>query len=243
MMYTINTNQAPKCTKCSYSFADLTTLERCPECGASVLESLAAEQHRDSGRRITSSKIVWGLPLYEIVTVPGRLPGSNHARGWIAIGPKATGVVAIGAYSRGIISIGAMSFGGISLGAMSIGILSLGSMAIGGITTGAVAIGAYAQGVVSVGVAAQGNVAIGVFASGKIVIAPAEIAGKSTATMSANFFDSVSSVIGGSSWGPIQHPSLVWAVIVPAIIGLITSMLVCQLAPRSQYDTQGDTDL
>ncbi len=231
-MPTDNSKPAPKCAKCSYSFAGMTTLERCPECGASVLESLAAEQYRELGRRFTSSKIVRGLPLYEIVTVPGRTPGSNHARGWIAIGPKATGAVAIGVIARGIISIGVVSIGGISLGATSIGVLSLGVLAIGGIATGVTAIGVFAQGVVGVGVAAQGSVAVGVLARGRVVVAPAEIAGEPTATKSAEFFDALSSVVGNASLGPIQHASLGWVVILAAVVGVVVSMLVCQLAPR-----------
>ncbi|MFN7430048.1 MAG: hypothetical protein ACK5TP_05645, partial [bacterium] len=164
-----------------------------------VLYSLAAEQWRDHGIRRTSSRIVLGWPLYDFIVSPGRLPGSNHARGWIAMGPKATGGVAIGAFARGYIAIGATAVGGITLGVMSIGVLSLGSLAIGGIASGLLAIGAFAQGGVGVGAAAQGNLAVGLLAKGKVVVAPAELAGKPLAEVSTAFFNAVSSVLGKAS--------------------------------------------
>ena len=171
---------APSCTNCGYSFADLAALERCPECGVSILESLAAIQHADEGQRRTSERVIWGLPLYDIVIQSGSTPESRHARGWIAVGPMATGVIAMGAIAKGGISIGAISFGGLSLGATSIGFLSLGPLAIGAITTGGLALGAFAQGPVTIGFAAQGNVAIGLLTRARIAISPPEIAGRST---------------------------------------------------------------
>jgi hypothetical protein len=222
-----NPKPAPKCARCSYSFAGMATLERCPECGTPVLESLAAERQRDHGIRQTSSKIVAGWPLYDFIVSPGRLPGSNHARGWIAIGPKATGGVAIGAFARGYIAIGAISIGGITLGAISIGVLSLGSLAIGGISSGIFSVGAFAQGQVGVGLAAQGTVAVGLIAKGKVVVAPAELAGKTRAEVSTAFFDAVSSVFGKASIGPIlPTASLAWAVLVPTLLCLVVALEV-----------------
>jgi hypothetical protein len=222
-----STKPAPKCARCSYSFAGMATLERCPECGTPVLESLAAEQRRDHGIRQTSSKIVAGWPLYDFIVSPGRLPGSNHACGWIAIGPKATGGVAIGAFARGYIAIGAGAVGGITLGVTSIGMLSLGTLAIGGIASGMLAIGAFAQGQVAVGAAAQGTVAVGLLTNGKVVVAPTELAGKPRAEVSTAFFDAVSTVFGKASIGPIlPTASLAWAVLVPTLLCLVVALEV-----------------
>jgi len=219
-------HEAPRCAKCSYSFADLSAIERCPECGASVLESLAAQQHREQGRRLTSPKQVWGMPVYDIVVRAGQTPESQHARGWVAIGPKASGGIALGAIARGYIAIGAVSMGGVTMGATSIGVLPLGALAIGGAATGGLGIGLFAQGPMSIGVAAQGNVAIGVLTRGQVVIAPVEVLGRSTATMSANFFDTLSPIIGNTPSGLSPSNGLVWATALLALLGVFVCLLV-----------------
>ena len=232
-MMTQSPGPAPMCSNCSYSFEDLTTLERCPECGASVLESLAAEQHRESGRRRTSSRIVRGLPIYDIVVRPGSTPESQHARGWIAIGPKATGGIALGAVAKGIVAIGAVSMGGITMGATSIGLLSIGAVSLGLLVTGGVAVGGFAQGPVSVGASGQGNVAVGVISRGNVVVSPSEIAGKSTAEMSSVFFDTLGPLVGNHPSWMMGGNAVVWAAVVPAMIGVIVCLAVAGKARSS----------
>mgnify|MGYP001351603188 CR=1 FL=1 len=237
---TSNAERSAVCPKCSYSLDGFSTLDRCPECGVSILECLVAEQNRDTGRRLTSRAVVNGWPLYDFVLRPGRMPEGAHARGWVAIGPKATGGIAIGAIARGYVAIGAVAMGGVTLGAVSIGVLSLGSLALGVIATGALAIGGLAQGMVSGGVAAQGMVAVGILARGRVVVAPSQVAGQSAADLSARFFSAVSPLTGGPSWGALQSSRIIWAVLVPTLLGIVVAMLVLRSARRGHADPRGE---
>ncbi len=62
------------------------------------------------GRRMTSQLRLWGWPLYDFqVSDPGNAYSrseARHAKGWLAVGDKATGFLAFGNYARGIIAVG-----------------------------------------------------------------------------------------------------------------------------------------
>ena len=60
------------------------------------------------GVRKRSSKVICGLPLYDIALGPDLQKGEvrGHARGIIAIGDVATGWLAVGGAARGIVAIG-----------------------------------------------------------------------------------------------------------------------------------------
>ena len=93
---------------------------------------------------------------------PARNEVRGHAKGFIAIGDKATGFIAIGGLARGVIAIGGcalglISFGGVSLGALlAVGGLAIGGVAFGGAAVGGVAMGGHASGFYACGGAAFG---------------------------------------------------------------------------------------
>jgi len=109
------------------------------------------------GRRYTSKLTLLGFPLVDIqISDPERMDGKGNksesakarpAKGWIAIGDKATGLIAIGGFTFGGISIGGISCGVLSVGGVSAGIVSFGGLslglllAIGGLAVGYEAIG------------------------------------------------------------------------------------------------------
>jgi hypothetical protein len=101
--------------------------------------------------RYTSSRALFGLPLYDVV-LPGPGPAGAPqrravARGWLAIGPVAAGLI---------------SFGGLSIGGISLGGLAIGFFPVGGLTAGAIAFGGFAIGYWALGGAAiAANAALG----------------------------------------------------------------------------------
>ena len=90
--------------------------------------------------RKRSSRMVWGLPLYDIAMGPDPTNGElrGHARGIVAIGDFATGVLALGGVARGIVAVGGLALGlllgvgGLCTGALAVGGLAIGGIAIGG---------------------------------------------------------------------------------------------------------------
>jgi hypothetical protein len=93
--------------------------------------------------RYTSSRSLFGLPLYDVV-VPGPVPedpapGRSVARGWLAIGPVAIGLVAFGG-----LSVGGLAAGGLALGFFPVGGLAAGAIAFGGAAIGYWALGGVA---------------------------------------------------------------------------------------------------
>lgn len=135
-----------------------------------VLEQeVAALKKRNPYRslRKRSSRLLWGLPLYDIALGPDLNQGElrGHARGIIAIGDVATGVLAIGGIARGIIAIGGLALGVLlGIGGVSSGLLAVGGVAVGGIAVGGVAIGGIAIGGGAAGYYAMGGSAFGEYA-------------------------------------------------------------------------------
>ena len=119
------------------------------------------------GRRFTSRLRLLGWPLYDFQVsdpvfsqvTPRR---ALHAKGWIAVGDKATGLLAVGNFARGIIAIGGVCFGLVSFGALSIGLLTLGGLSMGLLATGGLSIGHSSIGGAALGWQSMGGVAVGI---------------------------------------------------------------------------------
>ena len=129
-----------------------------------------ANKPKLEGRRFTSRLRLLGWPLYDFqVSDPvfGQvtpLP-ALHAKGWIAVGDKATGFLAVGNFARGIVAIGGVCFGLVSFGALSIGLLTLGGLSIGLLATGGLAIGHSSVGGAALGWQSMGGVAVGIYSA------------------------------------------------------------------------------
>jgi len=108
-----------------------------------------------------------GLPLFSINlgfdTTIGKM---RHARGFIAIGTRATGVLSFGFFvSRGLIAIGGIALG---LGTVSLFSIALISVSVFGL--GIVSVSVFAIGYLAVGVFALGYKSLGILAIGKEVV-------------------------------------------------------------------------
>ena len=118
--------------------------------------------------RKRSSRMVWGLPLYDIAMGPDPAKGEprGHARGIVAIGDFATGVLALGGVARGIVAVGGLALGLL----LGVGGLCTGALAFGGLAVGGIAIGGGAIGGIAIGGGAFGYYAVGGGALGEHVI-------------------------------------------------------------------------
>lgn len=96
------------------------------------------------------------LPMVSIVSgVSPETKRQGHARGVLAIGPKATGVIAIGQLSQGYIAIGQLAVGRVfALGQVAVAPLAIGQLGLFGI-----------------GIAQLGIGGLGIFQSGLAIIA------------------------------------------------------------------------
>ena len=116
----------------------------------------------------TSAARLFGLPLVDVqMTHPLNFHidpelKQKTARGWVAIGDRATGILfAGGGFAKGIIAVGGCSVGVVALGGLAIGALSLGGGAIGGIAIGGGALGWDAAGGAAIGLhSAAGGLAV-----------------------------------------------------------------------------------
>lgn len=129
-----------------------------------------ANKPKLEGRRFTSRLRLLGWPLYDFqVSDPvfGQVKTGPtlHAKGWIAVGDKATGLLAVGNFARGIVAIGGVCFGLVSFGALSIGLLTLGGLSIGLLATGGLAIGHSSVGGAALGWQSMGGVAVGIYSA------------------------------------------------------------------------------
>ena len=162
----------PRCSNCGHDLTALTESSKCPECGRPLVEVLVRDGSALTklvGRRYTSKAKLFGIPAISIAYGIGPDGKPGHARGWIALGDKATGVIACGAMATGVVSFGGLAIGVLSAGGCGIGLLSaMGGMAISplGLAVGGCAIGALATGGVSLGVGASGGMTVAVFGMG-----------------------------------------------------------------------------
>ena len=95
--------------------------------------------------RKRSSRMFWGLPLYDIAMGPDPTNGElrGHARGIVAIGDFATGVLALGGIARGVVAVGGLAIGGIAIGGGAIGGIAIGGGAFGYYAVGGGALGEH----------------------------------------------------------------------------------------------------
>lgn len=170
----------PYCSNCGYSLLGCTDSSKCPECGRPLVEVLTRDPLHPpgySGVRRRSQQLLFGLPLIDVAFGPHGDERFGHARGFIALGDKATGVIACGGKSIGVIAfgglaIGVFAFGGLALGFIGIGglavglILALGGQAVGAVAIGGGALGLAAFGGFAAGYGASGGMAFGHFAEG-----------------------------------------------------------------------------
>jgi len=115
--------------------------------------------------RKRSSRMLWGLPLYDIAFGPDPEKGEKvgHARGVIAIGEFAFGIFAFGIVSRGVVTFGVLSLGVLAVGVASGALgFAFGTLAIAPVAFGVQAIGIVAFGVSAIGIVADGVSAIGI---------------------------------------------------------------------------------
>jgi RNA polymerase sigma factor (sigma-70 family) len=129
-----------------------------------------ANKPKIEGRRFTSRLRLLGWPLYDFqVSDPvfGQVKTGPalHAKGWIAVGDKATGLLAIGNFARGIVAIGGVCFGLVSFGALSIGLLTFGGFSMGLLAIGGLAIGHSSIGGAALGWQSNGGVAVGIYSA------------------------------------------------------------------------------
>jgi zinc protease len=131
------------------------------------------------GRRVTSSREFLGWPVYDFqVSDPGWQVGRStaaetlHAKGWIAVGDRATGLIAVGNSARGILAVGGRAIGLVAVGGLSLGLISIGGLAMGLLALGGLAIGHSAVGGAAIGWQSVGGAAIGIYsANGGLAIA------------------------------------------------------------------------
>lgn len=87
----------------------------------------------------------------------------RQARGWVAIGTRATGILCFGIFvSRGLISIG-----GIAIGLGTVSVFGLGLITVSILGLGLVSVSAFAAGYLAVGILAVGFKSVGILAIGK----------------------------------------------------------------------------
>jgi len=108
-----------------------------------------------------------GLPLLSInLGVDATTGTMRHARGFIAIGTRATGVLSFGFFvSRGVVAIGGIALG---LGTVSLFSIALISVSVFGL--GIVSVSVFAIGYLAVGIFALGYKSVGILAIGKQVV-------------------------------------------------------------------------
>ena len=112
---------------------------------------------------VQSTRTLGTWPLVHVVRGVDPATGRpRHARGVLAIGPRATGLIALGGVATGVVAVGGVALGVLSLGLVSVGL---------GTALGLLAVGLLAHGVVALGVLATGLLAGGWTALGQGVLA------------------------------------------------------------------------
>ena len=116
--------QAPFCSACGYDLSGAIESSKCPECGRPLVEVLVRDEGAQAARRrYQSEQTFLGLPLVSVAFGRDANGKPGHAKGWLAIGDKATGVVAMGGRAFGVVAIGGVAIGVLACGGLSIGLL------------------------------------------------------------------------------------------------------------------------
>jgi hypothetical protein len=192
----------PRCGQCGHDLSGATDSSKCPECGRPLVEVLVRETAKNLRfRRYASKATLFGMPAIAVATGIGPDGQQGHARGWIAIGDKATGVIALGGLARGVFALGGLSIGLFTCGGMSLGVfLSFGGMSIAplGMAVGGMAVGALAAGGMAVGYGAIGGGGFGyhTWAPGGSGIHRMIVRGGSPDPAAVAFFERLSWLLG-----------------------------------------------
>ncbi|MBL9120726.1 MAG: zinc ribbon domain-containing protein [Phycisphaerae bacterium] len=215
----------PYCANCGHDLTGLVDSAKCSECGRPLVEILVREANKNLRfKRYASKAKLFGLPAIAVSKGIGPDGKPGHARGWIAIGDKATGVVALGGLARGILAIGGTSIGLFSFGGMSIGLLtSFGGLSIAplGLAIGGMSIGALAWGGMTAGFAAVGGSAYSFYhwAPSGIGVHRVLVRGGSGDPAAMAFFDSISLLFGPPSGRLSFLRPLAWTVTILVSVG------------------------
>jgi hypothetical protein len=144
------------------------------------------------GRRGTSRLRLLGWPLWDFQVsdpAPRLLAGPRvkpaqplHARGWLAVGDRATGLIAIGGRATGVFAFGGMAAGVVALGGIAYGLVALGGLALGGLVLGGAAIGHSSVGGFAAGWQSAGGAAFGIHSAVGGLAVAGELADGGSAT-------------------------------------------------------------
>lgn len=209
----------PICANCGQDLTGLVDSSKCSECGKPLVEVLVRETSKiQRFRRYNSKATLFGMPALSIARGIGPDGRTGHARGWIAIGDRATGVVAFGGSARGIVSFGGSSVGLVAVGGMSVGLfVSFGGMAIAplGLAFGGMSIGAIAVGGMAVGFATVSGASIAYYAwgppGGSWAAYHATVRGGPGDQVAIDFFESISWLVGSPGGRLSMMRPMVWA--------------------------------
>jgi len=103
-----------------------------------------------------------GLPLLSIDIGFDTKQQMRHARGWTAIGTRATGLFAFGFFmARGLFAVGALAIGIGTVSLASIGLITVSVFGVGFVSVSVFAFGYLAVGILAIGYKSVGIIAIG----------------------------------------------------------------------------------
>ncbi len=210
----------PISANCGQDLTGLVDSSKCSECGKPLVEVLVRETSKTQRfRRYSSKAKLFGMPALSIARGIGPDGRPGHARGWIAIGDRATGVVAFGGSARGIVAFGGSSVGVFAVGGMSVGLfVSFGGMAISplGLAFGGMAIGAIAVGGMAIGFAAVSGSSVAYYSwgppGGSWAAYRVMVRGGPGDQPAIDFFESISWLVGSPSGRLSMLRPMVWAV-------------------------------
>jgi hypothetical protein len=82
------------------------------------------------GRRYTSKRTLFGLPLEAIASGPHGAERYGAPVGIIALGDKPRGIIAIGGMTFGVVACGGMAVGLLAMGCMGLGLWAFAGLAV-----------------------------------------------------------------------------------------------------------------
>jgi hypothetical protein len=233
----------PYCANCGQDLTGLVDSAKCSECGKPFVEVLVREANKNLRfKRYASKARLFGMPAVSVARGIGPDGRQGHARGWIAIGDKATGVVAIGGLARGVLAIGGSAFGLFSFGGMSIGLLaSFGGFSVAplGIAIGGFAVGGIAWGGMTVGFGAIGGSGYGYYtwSPSGAGVQRVLIRGAPGDPAAVSFFEHFSLLFGSPSGRLDMFRPIAW---MGALLAALGSLLTAPAILRWSRETDGE---
>ena len=233
----------PYCANCGQDLSGLVDSSKCSECGKPLVEVLVREARKNLRfKRYASKAKLMGMPAIAVARGIGPDGKHAHARGWIAIGHKATGVIALGGLARGIVAIGGNAIGCFSFGGMSIGLIgSFGGFSVApiGVAIGGFAVGGIAWGGMAAGFAAIGGSGYGfhTWAASGYGVHRALMRGGAGDPAALAFFDHFS-LLFGTPGGPMSflRPIAWMLTTLVALGGLLSAPAILRWAQSSEDD-------